>query len=52
MHNTIMDEIRKRIKSNEINKTINVEKQNRHIRGTCEYTRPVPKPYFFGNSKL
>lgn len=32
-----MEEIRKRIKSNEIDKTVNAEKQNRHIRGTREY---------------
>jgi len=37
-HNSAMDEIRKRIKSDEVDKTVNVEKQNRHIRGTCEYT--------------
>ena len=30
-------QIRKRIKSDEIDKTVNVEKQNRHIRGTHEY---------------
>ena len=33
-----MDEIRKRIKSDDVDKTVNIEKQNRHIRGTYEYT--------------
>jgi len=32
-----MDEIRERIKSGDIDKTVNDEKQNRHIRGTREY---------------
>jgi len=36
-HTKTMDEIRERIKSDEINKTVNVEKQNRHIRDTHEY---------------
>jgi len=31
-HNATMDNIRKRIKSDEISKIINIEKQNRHIR--------------------
>ena len=33
-----MESIHKRIKSDDIDKTVNVEKQNRHIRGTHEYT--------------
>ena len=37
MYNNNMDDIRERIKSNEIDKTVNVEKQNRHIRGSREY---------------
>jgi len=32
-----MESIRERIKSDEIDKTVNIEKQNRHIRGTHEY---------------
>ena len=31
-------DIREHIKSDKVNKTINPEKQNRHIRGTKEYT--------------
>ena len=34
-----MEEIRKRIKSGEVDKTVNIEKQNRHIRGTREYVK-------------
>jgi len=32
-----MEDIRKRIKSGEIDKTVNAEKQNRHIRGSSKY---------------
>jgi len=32
-----MNDIRERIKSDEIDKTVNAEKQNRHIRGAPEY---------------
>ena len=32
-----MEEIRQRIKSDDIDKTVNIEKQNRHIKGTREY---------------
>jgi len=35
--NSVMDEIRRRVKSDKIDKTVNTEKQNRHIRGTREY---------------
>jgi hypothetical protein len=36
-HNICMKNIRKHIKSDEIDKSVNMEKQNRHIRGSDSY---------------